>query len=267
MVVKQPPWDSAVVIAVCDVLAATDSGLTWTEILQVASLSGVREIEKASNKRTDLARALINTQYRQQASNCIIAFINHAMKPARYINDPTRFGALRDGLNEALAFKGLQVAEDGRLSHGATARTLSEAAALAGRLQAELTRRRVHPEVLKYCREELIQKSVFHAMFEACKGLAERIRQMSGLTSDGADLINAAFSTKTDPPPLRVNAYVTETDRSDHTGLANLIRGVFGAFRNNAAHVPRVIRPVREEDALDLFSTLSYIHRRLDDAP
>jgi hypothetical protein len=42
---------------------------------------------------------------------------------------------------------------------------------------------------------------------------------------------------------------------------------VFGTFRNNAAHTPKIIRPVKEQDALDLFSTLSYIHRRLDDAP
>ena len=57
MAVKQLPWDSAVVIAVCDVLASTDyPGLTWSEIVQVLSLSGVREIEKASNKRNDLTR-------------------------------------------------------------------------------------------------------------------------------------------------------------------------------------------------------------------
>ena len=268
LAVKQLPWDSAVVIAVCDVLASTDyPGLTWSEIVQVLSLSGVPEIEKASNKRNDLTRALINTQYRQRAGNCVIAFVNQAMKPARYISDPARFGALRDGVNEALAFQGLHVAEDGRLTRGAIAKTLNEAAEIAGRLQAEMKRRQVHPEVIKYCREELIQKSIFHAMFEACKGLAERIREMSGLTSDGADLINAAFSTKVDPPPLRINSYQSETDRSDHSGLANLIRGVFGTFRNNAAHVPKAVKPVSEADALDLFSTLSYIHRRLDEAP
>jgi len=39
------------------VLASTGyPGLTWSEIVQVLSLSGVREIEKSSNKRNDLTR-------------------------------------------------------------------------------------------------------------------------------------------------------------------------------------------------------------------
>ena len=35
---------------------------------------------------------------------------------------------------------------------------------------------------------ELIEENYFHAALEATKGLAERIRALSGLTSDGADL-------------------------------------------------------------------------------
>jgi hypothetical protein len=127
------------------------------------------------------------------------------MKPARYINEPERFTALRDGLNEALAFNGMRVNEKGQVAKGAVAKTLSEAAELAGRLRTELARRQVHAEVIKYCNEELIKKSIFHAMFEACKGLAERIRTMTGLTLDGAELIDAAFSTSTGNPPLKVN--------------------------------------------------------------
>jgi uncharacterized protein (TIGR02391 family) len=265
---KQPPWDSSVVMAVCEVLAQTSyPGLTWAEIERILPLTGVKEITDASNKRTRLYATLLNTQYRQRAGNCIIAFINEAMKPARYINEPARFADIRDALNEALSFNGVRVNEQGVLVRGAVAKTLSEAAAITGRLKSELTRRQVHPEVVKYCNEELIKKSIFHAMFEVCKGLAERIRTMSGLTLDGAELVDAAFSTKSGSPVLKINPYQTQSEISDHKGLGNLIRGVFGTFRNNAAHTPRIIRPVKEQDALDLFSTLSYIHRRLDEAP
>jgi hypothetical protein len=34
----------------------------------------------------------------------------------------------------------------------------------------------------------------FHAIFEATKGIAERIRLLSGLSGDGADLVNKAFT-------------------------------------------------------------------------
>lgn len=262
-----PPWDLAHLDAVCKVLAKTDfPGLTWTQIERLFPEAGVREVQDGSSKYKRLYATLWNTQYKQRGANCIIRFIRATMKPSRYIDQPGQFEALRDELNEALAFKGLHVDEAGELRRGAHAKTLAEAAAIAGRLRSELTRRQVHAEVVKYCREELIRKSLFHAMFEACKGVAERIRQLTGQTSDGAELIDTAFSTKSGDPRLKVNSYKTATDISDHKGLGNLIRGVFGTFRNDGAHTPRLVKVVNEQDALDLFCTLSYIHRRLDDA-
>lgn len=65
---------------------------------------------------------------------------------------------------------------------------------------------------------------------------------------------------------VRINAYATKSETSEHTGFANLLRGIFGTFRNPTAHAPRIAWVVSEADALDLFSTLSYLHRRLDRA-
>ena len=41
---------------------------------------------------------------------------------------------------------------------------------------------------------------------------------------------------------------------------------MLSAFRNPAGHEPKVTWHVSETDALDLLSTLSLIHRRLDEA-
>jgi uncharacterized protein (TIGR02391 family) len=67
---------------------------------------------------------------------------------------------------------------------------------------------------------------------------------------------------------VRINSFRTETDRSEHSGFANLLRGVFGTFRNPPAHTPRATAgwSIPEPDALDLFSMLSFMHRRLDNA-
>jgi len=46
----------------------------------------------------------------------------------------------------------------------------------------------------------------------------------------------------------------------------NLLKGMFGTFRNVAAHAPKISWPIKEEDALDLLTLASYLHRRLDDA-
>jgi len=44
------------------------------------------------------------------------------------------------------------------------------------------------------------------------------------------------------------------------------MKGCFSAFRNPTAHEPRIVWHVSEADTLDLLSTLSLIHRRLDNA-
>jgi len=84
-------------MGVCEILAATDyPGLTWSEIEGLLPLTGVRDAGDPNlSKRKRLYAVLLTTQYTQRAGNCVIAFINQAMKPARYVNDPARFGALR----------------------------------------------------------------------------------------------------------------------------------------------------------------------------
>ena len=44
------------------------------------------------------------------------------------------------------------------------------------------------------------------------------------------------------------------------------MKGMFSAFRNPEAHEPKMLWHVSEADALDLLSTASLIHRRLDTA-
>lgn len=46
----------------------------------------------------------------------------------------------------------------------------------------------------------------------------------------------------------------------------NLLKGVFGTFRNTTAHAPKITWPIDEQDALDILSTISLIHRKLDKA-
>lgn len=268
--IRHPMWQSAAVESVCAVLASTDPpGLSGSEITTLLSVSGVPDVDpNASNKRKRLWAALMTQQQRNQAANCIIRFITEAMAPGRYVQDRARFEALKDAINEPLALLGLRVNEAGKLARGARASNLDEVARLAGRLQGELRRRGVHPQVIKYCEEEILRQSVFHAVFEATKGLAERLREMSGSTLDGADLVDHCFSTRRPPPLVRINGFTTESEISEHKGFANLLKGVFGTFRNPPAHTPRATAGWRipEPDALDLFSTLSFMHRRLDAA-
>ena len=46
----------------------------------------------------------------------------------------------------------------------------------------------------------------------------------------------------------------------------NLMKGMFGTVRNVTAHAPRVSWQTTEQDALDLLTIASFLHRRIDDA-
>lgn len=137
----------------------------------------------------------------------------------------------------------------------------------ANRLKAELRRRGVHHDVLTFCGAELIQSNYFHAVFEATKSVADKIRVRSGLTGDGAALVDQAFGLgQTGIPFLALNSLQTDTERDEQKGLMNLIKGMFAAFRNVTAHAPKISWTVTEQDALDLLTIASLIHRRLDSA-
>lgn len=118
--------------------------------------------------------------------------------------------------------------------------------------------------MLNYCRAELLDENYFHAVFEATKGVAERIRLLSGLHGDGADLVSKAFAGQ--QPILTLGSLTTESEKSEQKGFANLLIGLFGAVRNPLAHAPKTNWPMSEQDALDILTLVSLIHRKLDGA-
>lgn len=81
----------------------------------------------------------------------------------------------------------------GKLEQCKQARTISEAEAAADQLRRKLIDRGVYADVLKFCRAELVQANYFHAVLETAKSVAQKIRDKSGLTSDGGELVDEAF--------------------------------------------------------------------------
>jgi uncharacterized protein (TIGR02391 family) len=260
-------FDEALLQRVCDVLADTEAGLTGTEIGRLLAEVGIVDPAPAVTKRHRLFNALVGRQRKDSCGNGVAAFIHAAMRPVRYVDRGGVFERRRVALNEMLAFGGYSVGEDGRLHSGIAARTLSEAEQRAGRLRTELQRRGVHGDVLAFCRSELVQSNYFHAVFEATKSVADKIRAKSGCRGDGAELVDRAFGFGAARMPfLAFNAHQTETELSEHKGLMNLLKGMFGAFRNVTAHAPKISWTITEQDALDLLTIASFLHRRLDAA-
>lgn len=234
--------------ALCDILGATDSGLTGSEIGRFLAGCGISDPIPQMTKRHRLFQALRDRQSQDSSANNVLAFLTHVMSPVRHIGHADYFEAQRAKINAVLAFCGLSIGEDGQLRTTATARTLSEAEARASTLRRALVERRVHPDVLRFCQAELVADNYFHAVFEATKSVAEKLRQRTGLGSDGAHLVDEALGIgKAGHPRLAFNSLSTESERSEHSGLMNLIKGLFGAFRNTTAHAPRIYWAVTEQ--------------------
>ena len=66
-------------------------------------------------------------------------------------------------------------------------------------------------------------------------------------------------------PLLVINPFLTETDKSEQRGFANLVKGLFGMFRNPTAHIPKISWAVNKEDAEEVFTLLSLVHIRAID--
>lgn len=262
-----PTFGDSHLEAICAALGDTDIGLTGSEIGELLARSQIEDPFPTITKRKRLFGALRRRQEQDRCGNAIAAFVMSAMEPVRFIGQGQKFKELQARLNQALAFVGYSLADDGKLHHISPAKTLFEAEQRAVRLRAELIRRAVHPDVLLFCRAELLQENYFHAVLEATKSVANKIREKANLTGDGAELVDRAFGIgRHGLPILAFNSLRTDTENQEHTGLMHLIKGLFGAFRNVTAHAPKIFWPVNEQDALDLLTMASLIHRRLDSA-
>lgn len=250
--------------AIADALGDTSDGLTGSEIAHLLATSEIADVAPNTTKRHRLYNAFANDQNRRQDRTRVLGFIRNSMKPERFAQSPKRFEPMRARLNQALAFAGLAVEPTGRLVGVEQARTLSEAQRRAQDLRVDLTSRGVHPDVLRFCREELLADNYFHAVLEAVKSVADKLRTRTGLIDDGAALVDRALVG--DPPMLAINSLKTESEKGEQRGFANLLRGTFGMFRNTTAHAARIHWLITKEDAEDLFSLVSLIHRRLDGA-
>lgn len=244
---------------IANIIGDTDNGLTGTEIhrlLLQANITDVSNNEQFLAKRKKLFNAFADFQNRYHCANNILSFVKLSLAPARFVSNPQRFSELLGKLNQQLAFVGYKLEENGDITTIDKACVISDVQIRANNLKQKVEERNGHREVFKYCTPELLQNNYFHAVFEANKGLFERIRELSGCTDDGNKLIERVFSST---PILIINNYISQSERDEHSGFCSM-------FRNTSAHESKINWNIDEQDALDILGIISYCHRRLDKA-
>ncbi len=237
--------------------------VTHKELSLLLSQSSIAE-QGGTPKWERMLFALSRRQEQDGCGNNALNFICSILHPSRFGGRHEQFEDFRALVNYQLSFYGLAIDEKGQAKRVVEAKTIPEATQRANELRAELMNRNVHADVLRFCKTELLQDNYFHCVLEATKSVAQKIRDKTGIETDGSELVERAFSIKT--PLLALNTLRTESEQSEQKGFANLLKGVFGTFRNVVAHAPKIVWAVERTDAMDALTILSYIHRRLDEA-
>jgi uncharacterized protein (TIGR02391 family) len=262
-----PAFSASAIEEVCKVLGDVVSGGQIPNLIAPLKVNGEPGTEEGT-KWKRLFNAVIARQNKSQDGKALVRLVMEVMRPVRF-DSTAEFAATRALVNARLLLSGFEVREDGVVVMVKAARTVGEAQQRADDLRAELARRDVHPDVLAFCRAELLQQNYFHAVLEASKSVADKLRSLSGVTSgsasDGTRLVDAACFPAASPQ-IRFNTLATEWERSEQTGIATLMKGLFSAFRNPAAHAPKVAWATSRSDALDMLTLASMLHRRLDKA-
>lgn len=242
------------------ILGDQASGSQLTNIFRQCSIQEV--VGEGGTKWKRIYHGLEKRQKSDRCGNNVAALIQAVMEPVRF-SSQSQYQESRELLNAKLAFCGIQLGEDGRLRKIDPAKTISEAERRASDLRQKLQDRNIHPEILKYCKAELLQDNYFHAVFETTKGVAQYIRERTGVASDGSALVDEVFSLKN--PLLAFNTLRTETEQSEHKGFTNLLKGFFGAVRNPHAHTPKIMWE-GEIEAVDYLTLASMLMRKLEQA-
>ncbi|MFZ1730426.1 MAG: TIGR02391 family protein [Bacteroidota bacterium] len=253
-----PPFDTDTAEAIAKVLGKAGSG---TDINRYSLVIGFVDDSGESTKWRKLNWVFQDTQATTKSANQILAFIKSYIVPSRFVGKRDVFELHRGALNANLILHGLEYGKDSEFRYTTQARIQDVAEARARGVRDKLAYRDAPAKIYKYCQSELMQENYFHAVFEACKGLFQRIRVISCIESDGANLIDQVFSVER--PYIAFNTLQAETEKSEHKGFAQLLKGCSAAIRNPLAHGPKILWQ-GETYAADYLTLLSMLHRKLN---
>ena len=164
---------------------------------------------------------------------------------------------LRTTLLDQLARQGWYFKED-RLVIGdrAAQRRVSSPVLRDARLAA------LHEDIATVADKYLQSGHRTSAVFEAMKAVTNRLKQMTGLDTDGTHLVGLALGGER--PRVLLADRSTQTGRDLHDGFHALFRGAVQAIRNPPAHEPS--HDMAENDAFERLNLASLLMRQLDQA-
>ncbi|HTF20887.1 MAG TPA: TIGR02391 family protein [Chryseolinea sp.] len=238
--------------------------LTHKQINEQLQNCGIADTREGTNKPDKIYYVLKARQKQDNCGNNVLAFVLRIISPKRY-TDEAQFERHRTVINEKLLYEGIEVTKAGEAKIVDKAKTISEAKGRSLKIKEKVHGIGIHREILPYCEEEWLNENYFHAILEITKSVAERLRQLSGYTSDGSELVDDCFALGRDKKPmLAFNTLQTPTDESEHKGFGNFCKGFFSMYRNPKAHNPKMFEETQLTEMTEVLVVATIVHNRLD---
>jgi uncharacterized protein (TIGR02391 family) len=238
--------------------------LTHKQINEQFQNSGLVETGEGTNKPDRIYYTLIARQKQDKCANNVLSFVLKIINPKRYDSEE-EFERHRTAINEKLLYEGIEIDKSGQAKIVDKAKTISEAKRRSMRIKERVHGIGIHPEILPYCEAEWLNENYFHAILEITKSVAERLRQKSGYTSDGAELVDECFGLGKDKKPmLAFNTLKSDSDESEHKGFGNFVKGFFSMYRNPKAHDPKILEDTQLTDMTEVLVVATIIQNKLD---
>lgn len=266
--------DVGLLEAVSNTIGATNCFLSKRQLEHLLEVAGIAIADDGArrsgigysfglNKRDWLFNCLCNDWNTHRKHERIVRFLETVFDPVRYTGNKDAYEEFVLKINKPLMLHGWKINGQGKLVEVPKATNLEEVDRRTDEFRRELAKRCVHQRVYHYCNQDLLKNDYRTAVLEAAKGLADRIREMTGLRTDGVPLFNMVFAK--DNPWLVFVDLQNPNGCNEQNGLCELLCSIFHMVRNPMSHRPKIHWDMERNQALDMFVLISYVHKCLDE--
>lgn len=208
-------------------------------------------------------KAIITNQNNTHSADALIKVTEYIMEPVNFIkSSPEDYKEIMKELNIVLILSGLQLTESGKVITARKSTTLSEAQSRTQGLLKSLEPFKIHPQLLYYCRPEILSDNYFHLILESSKCLLQKLKEISKLDIDGNRLISECFDGNN--PLVVFNRLMTDEEKSEHKGLESLLKYIVYCYRNPTAHNPKIFSADSKQDAISALIIMSKVRYLID---
>lgn len=237
--------------------------LTGSKITAMLNYLNLEDTYPKDTKWIRINHAMVTSQSAFRCGNKIIEIIEYVFHPtSTWFTSLNHYNEEMSQINKCISYYGLELQSDGKVHLTESTSSKREANERYDLLKSKLSERNIHPEIMKFCTQDIVNEDYFSIIFEASKSIYDRIRNMTSVNKDGNQLINYCFNRN--EPFIVFNSLTTSTEINLYEGFKNILLSIAQIGRNPRAHTPKIYSYENLDNCLDILNLISFAHKMLD---